>query len=388
MMMKRILYCGRQALTRTKVLQSPRGLTLFPPPVLGATRGADHRRLSSESRRRGACIQSFSISPTQMTDSRRRMSYYPSDEEDDKDYLLFKNLLDVPCEFLAKETKSFMDLISCDPSLLEEEGSVSKIINCVVVPTLLMESEDEELFETDYRRFISWETDSESRRKAYNLFEQIFTSCEKARVISLKEVVNLLDSRDWMEVEAGVKLAASMVRCSSVVLVDAKGFTMMWILPLLHRDDSPMVVKASALCFLASAAHQGRVTTSWRGGIVSASFKLLNDQSMGVQSYACICLEELFKDNDCSSGHGEALVNLYVAFRKSQYNPYILRSIYQILLFCGISDEERLIHLLDMFEDLVSCPITEDHGFHVLREVIQKLDYSDLDVSFLGLPRN
>ncbi|CAL9221597.1 unnamed protein product [Arabidopsis halleri] len=156
----------------------------------------------------------------------RRMCYYSSSEEEDPDYLHFRNLLNFPLSsgFAAKHTTFFREVIGRDPSVLMEEGTVWKLIHGVVVPNILIRPEDEDLFESDYRGFINREMDSESRRRgACILFGRMVRGCEEARAVSFEEVIKLVESRDWKEKECGILLAATMVG-SPTALLDTRKF--------------------------------------------------------------------------------------------------------------------------------------------------------------------
>lgn len=173
-----------------------------------------------------------------------------------------------------------------DHSLLNEKGTLQKLIKDIVVENVHVGSEDEELFRKDFKRYMV--IDGESKRKvALDLFRCIVSKKDaKVRALSRSLVYKLINrstrklrekdcwsSWKWREKECGFWLATCLVELDDCLDVETlvQDYTTP-VLLLVNINKAPMV-RASVLNLLLVAFRSGRISVSWEWVSVLGKFR-------------------------------------------------------------------------------------------------------------------
>ncbi|XP_020871098.1 exportin-2 [Arabidopsis lyrata subsp. lyrata] len=352
-----------------------------------------------------------------------------------KDATIFRRLKDLSFKYTipVSEMNYMRDVMMFDHSLLEEKGTVKKLIHGIVIETVRVGSNDEDLFKRDFREYMAGE--SKRREVALSLFRSMVMVSQKVRALSRSAVYKLINksakklrvkdcwsSWKWRDQDCGFRLATCLVESDDSFDVESvlQEYTTP-ILMLVDINKAPMV-RATVLKLLLVAVRSGKASVSL--GLLSLVGSNIGARSNVVHSLAADCIIEIMFVMNLKAGEVDVLplmVNLFKALKLpgSEENEYLMKCIFQAVSVSEISPkgcdlcfrelihilvcqrcqnpefqknlvqslalliereshdftENRLVDILGRCEEMVSSPIDDEHGFFLLKSVVDNLVY-------------
>lgn len=237
-----------------------------------------------------------------------------------------------------------------DCKVLEEKGTVRKVIKDVIVENIQVAAEEKELFRKDYRQFLLQDKEESKPKSRRSVALQLFRSLiakGSPRVIELSrtEVYKLVaktprdwdwSSRGWRVKEGGYRLASVLAELDAL---DVYSFATEHINPILLLADKNLlpIIKAAGLRCLYAAARHDRISSSWSGNYLLSMLEMnIGAASNVVHSYAAICLSvllvkehSLFGTCDISTVAVTLLNTL--DFQDSKDNEHLMTCLFHII---------------------------------------------------------